>query len=106
MPRGFQPGDENAGRPKGSSNKEAKAIREKFAQLLENKLPEVEAWLDEIREADPSKGFELMLKMMEYVMPKLKAVENSFSSEDGVQSIKIEVVKSKDESEHKDINTI
>ncbi len=102
MPKGFVAGDPNAGRPKGASNKEAKVIREKFAQLLENKMPEVEAWLDEIREADPSKGFELMLKMMEYVMPKLKAVENSFSTEDGIQSIKIEVVKNNDESAHKD----
>jgi|688.fasta_scaffold15543_12 hypothetical protein len=94
MSKGFQAGDPNAGRPKGTQNKEAKIIREKFAQLLENKMPEVEEWLDEIREADPAKGFELMLKMMEYIMPKLKAVETTFNTEEGVSSIKIEVVKS------------
>ena len=104
--KGFQAGDPNAGRPKGTQNKEAKAIREAFAKLLENKMPDVENWLDDIKENDPVKAFELMLKMSEYILPKLKAIENSFSTEDGVQSIKIEVVKAKDESEHKDINTI
>jgi hypothetical protein len=94
MPKGFQPGDENAGRPKGTQNKEAKQIREAFAKLLENKMPEVEGWLEEIRENDPSKAFELMLKMSEYILPKLKAVETTFNTEEGVSSIKIEVVKS------------
>ena len=100
MAKGFQPGDENAGRPKGTQNKEAKAIREKFAQLLENKMPDVEEWLNEIKENDPVKAFELMLKMSEYILPKLKAVETTFNTEDGVQSIKIEVVKSNDDVPH------
>lgn len=94
MAKGFQVGDENAGRPKGTQNKEAKAIREKFAQLLENKMPDVEEWLEEIKENDPVKAFELMLKMSEYILPKLKAVETTFNTEEGVSSIKIEVVKS------------
>jgi hypothetical protein len=94
MAKGFQPGDENAGRPKGTQNKEAKQIREAFAKLLENKMPEVEEWLEDIKENDPVKAFELMLKMSEYILPKLKAVETTFNTEEGVSSIKIEVVKS------------
>jgi len=94
MAKGFQPGDENVGRPKGTQNKEAKQIREAFAKLLENKMPEVEEWLEDIKENDPVKAFELMLKMSEYILPKLKAVETTFNTEEGVSSIKIEVVKS------------
>ena len=100
MPKGFQVGDENAGRPKGTQNKEAKAIREAFSKLLENKMPEVETWIDEVREHDPAKAMELILKMSEYILPKLKAVETTFNTEDGVQSIKIEVVKSNDDTPH------
>jgi hypothetical protein len=32
--------------------------------------------------------------MSEYILPKLKAVETTFNTEEGVSSIKIEVVKS------------
>lgn len=94
--KGFQPGDENAGRPKGVQNKEAKAIREAFAKLLEGKMGDVEEWLNEIKENDPVRAFELMLKMTDFILPKLKAVETTFNTEDGVKSIKIEVVKSDD----------
>jgi hypothetical protein len=96
MAKGFQPGDENAGRPKGAQNKEAKAIREAFAKFIDGKLPEVADWLEEIRENDPVKAFELMLKMSEYVLPKLKAVETTFNTEEGISSIKIEVIKNND----------
>jgi hypothetical protein len=43
---------------------------------------------------------ELILKMSEYILPKLKAIETTFNTEDGVQSIKIEVVKSNDDVPH------
>jgi hypothetical protein len=93
MAKGFQIGDENAGRPKGTQNKEAKAIREAFAKLLEGKMEDVEGWLDEIRENDPAKAFDLMLKMTDFILPKLKAVETTINTEEGISSIKIEVVK-------------
>jgi len=50
--------------------------------LIEGNLINIEKWLDEIAEKDPAKALDFMLKLSEYIVPKLKAVELTASSND------------------------
>ena len=63
------------GRPSGAKDKTNSEIREAFQNLVEGNLTNIEKWLKEIAEKDPAKAFDFMLKLSEYIVPKLKAVE-------------------------------
>ncbi len=93
MPRGGRrPG---AGRPKGSPNKLTADARKLFQALLERKGPEIEQMIEdtwrviEIEKqlpdgqtvvgrlnADPGKAADLVLKLAEFVVPKLGRQEH------------------------------
>ena len=82
------------GRPKGSKNKVPTEIRAIFQQLLEKKLPDLEAMIEETRfgieiektmpdgqtvvgrlNADPGKAVDLLMKAAEFCAPKLQRME-------------------------------
>ncbi len=63
------------GRPSGAKDKTNKEIREAYQELVEGNLSNIKKWLDEIAEKDPAKALDFMLKLSEYIVPKLKAVE-------------------------------
>lgn len=63
------------GRPKGSRNKTTEEIRALYQQLVEDKLPEMSGWLNQVAEKDPEKALELALKLSEYFIPKLQRTE-------------------------------
>ena len=65
----------NAGRPKGIPNKDTKVIRDAFQLLIENNIDKLDTWLGKIARADPSKAFDIILKLGEYVTPKLSRTE-------------------------------
>lgn len=69
-----------AGRPKGTKDKSTKEIRERFNDLLENNLPNIEKWLTSTAEKDPAKALDLLLKLSEFVVPKLKAADLNLNS--------------------------
>ena len=74
----FTPGDPNInrnGRPKGSGNKVTTEIREQFANILENKLPEMQEWLERVAETDPAKAMDLAMKLSERFVPQLSRQE-------------------------------
>ena len=79
----FKPGQSGNpnGRPKGSKDKITEEIREQFANLLENKLPEFEEWLTRVAETDPAKAMELAIKISERFVPKL--TQNQVTGADG-----------------------
>lgn len=64
-----------AGRPKGSLNKSTSQVREAYQMLTEANLENMTNWLQEIAAENPKEAFELMLKMSEYVLPKLARTE-------------------------------
>ena len=66
---------EGAGRTKGVSNKVTTETREAFKKLVEANTPEFQSWLDRIAESNPSKAFELVTNLAEYVLPKLSRTE-------------------------------
>lgn len=68
------------GRPKGSQNKSTKDIRELFNTLLESNLTQIQK---DITELSPKDRINVMLKISEFVIPKLRSVEmdSKFSDE-------------------------
>lgn len=75
----FKSGDEwngnAAGRPVGSKNKQTQAIRQAYQELVEGNLENLNIWLATVAEKDPKEAFEMMIKLSEYVIPKLARTE-------------------------------
>jgi len=69
-----QSGNPN-GRPKGANNLSTRKIKEAYHMLLENNLDNMSIWLGKIAEKDPAKASELMLRLSEYILPKLARTE-------------------------------
>ena len=74
----FEKGDPRInrdGRPKGSKNKITEEIREQFSNILENKLPEMQEWLERTAETDPAKALDLAMRLSERFVPMLSRQE-------------------------------
>jgi len=76
-----QSGNPN-GRPKGSPNKETAEIREAFQLLVESKMDDLSEWLNQVAKDNPAKALELVLKLSEYILPKLNRTELTAGDED------------------------
>ena len=63
------------GRPVGSKNKVTQKIREAYQQLTEDNLDNMTIWLAQIAAEDPKMAMEMMIKLSEYVIPKLARQE-------------------------------
>ena len=82
---------DNAGRPKGTPNKITADNREVFNTLLQNNAKNMQGMLDRIAEDNPAKAMELLLKVSEYVIPKLRSAE--IKQDAGfINSIQIEII--------------
>lgn len=74
----FKGGEENInrnGRPKGSKNKATKHIREAYQKLTEDNLDNMSLWLAQIASEDPAKAMDTMIRLSEYILPKLARTE-------------------------------
>ena len=96
----FTPGNNlSQGRPKGAVNKENQIIKEAITAIVEGAIPDLVTVLAEMRETNPVKYTENLLKLMEYTVPKLRSVDSNVSIDpESLGSIKIEVItKNKNE---------
>lgn len=73
----FKPGESGNpnGRPKGSKNKQTAAIRDAYQRLTESNLENMTQWINQVAADNPKEAFELMIKLSEYVIPKLARTE-------------------------------
>ena len=72
----FQKGGQGGpGRPPGAPNKSTKEIRQAYQNLVEMNLDNMTMWLQEVAMVDPEKAMDLMLKLSEYIIPKLARQE-------------------------------
>ena len=71
MAKGLKTG----GRETGTCNIVTKEIRETFQSLIEQNLPELQNWITSTGQKDPAKAVELVLKLTEFCLPKLKTIE-------------------------------
>lgn len=60
---------------KGRQNKTTAEIKEAFQKLIVGNLDNLDAWIKEIAQNDPAKAFDLILKISDYVVPKLTRQE-------------------------------
>lgn len=70
-----------AGRPPGKAKQSD--IKQAYQNLIEDNLPKVENWLNNVAKDNPAKALEFVLKLSEFVIPRMKATEpiNDFNSE-------------------------
>ena len=71
----FQKGNQLAGSRKGVPNKTTAEIRNAFQMLVEDNLDNMKVWLSDVAQEDPEKALEIILKMSEYIVPKLSRTE-------------------------------
>jgi hypothetical protein len=90
---GFESGNKlSNGRPKGSPNKFTDKVRANLSKLTDQKLCDLQDALEEVRSDSPAKYVELYLKMLEYTMPKLRAIDTKIDAGEGtISKITIEV---------------
>ena len=74
------------GRQKGTPNKATARLREAFTGLLEGNISRVQELFDKVAEKNPQKALELMLKLSEFVLPKLRAIEVNNEPEEAIHT--------------------
>jgi LytS/YehU family sensor histidine kinase len=73
---GFKEGQEKkGGRAKGTPNKSTAEIRDAYQKLVESNLTNMTEWLTLVAAENPEKAMDLMLKLSEYMIPKLARQE-------------------------------
>ena len=91
---GFRGGDENinrSGRTAGIPNKTTKQIREAYQKLTEDNLDRMSIWISQVASEDPAKAMDIMIKLSEYIIPKLARTEVTGSDgEDLFKNIKFQ----------------
>ena len=87
------PRAEGAGRKAGTPNKVNSEAREAITDLVCSNVSKLENWLNKVAEENPAKAFDLVIKMMEFVLPKQSRVEYREPEIDKKQPSKIVVEK-------------
>ena len=74
---GFKKGEVSnpKGRPKGKPNKTTAEIRDAYQKLVEDNLTNMTEWLVQVAAQNPERAMDLMLKLSEYMIPKLARQE-------------------------------
>lgn len=65
------------GRAKGTMNKVTADVRAAIAAFAEANVPKLQTWLDAVAEKDPARAAELLLRALEYHIPKVSRTEFS-----------------------------
>ncbi len=60
---------------KGVENKATGEIREAFKLLVEKQVPKLDAWVTEIAKKDPAKALGLIVKLSDFIIPRLSRIE-------------------------------
>ena len=106
----FKGGDHNinrAGRKPGTKNKTTKHIREAYQKLTEDNLDNMSIWISQIASEDPAKAMDTMIKLSEYILPKLARTElTGNDGNDLFKNIKFEFGPDVNDHEGRDIPDI
>jgi len=71
MAKGYKTG----GRSKGTPNAVTKEIRSVYKELLEKNLSNIDIWLQEVAKKNPDKALNFVIRLSEYVIPKLQSTQ-------------------------------
>lgn len=81
------------GRPKGSPNTDTSLVKEAYSQIINSNLENVNDWIEEVGRANPFQAIRVILKMSDYIIPKLSRV--SHIQEVKEMNVEIQIVKPK-----------
>ena len=104
---GFKSGKEwkgnKSGRPKGASNRSSEMQKINIQRMINEGLDYMKQDYHKIREEDPAKALNLLIKLLEFSVPRLKSVDMKLDAEVNakVEQIKVEVIQ-KDGTTNKD----
>jgi len=103
----FEKGNKLGGRKPGSVNRSTEMAKLTLARLANTGLNNITEDLEKIRKKDPAQAAQIYLKLLEFVVPKLKSVEMKVDAEVNhkVEQIKVEIVQKEieiDATEYKD----
>ena len=85
-----QSGNPN-GRPKGSPNNDTSLVKEAYIQIINSNLENVNDWVEEVGRTNPLQAIKLILKMSDYVLPKLSRVRHIQEVKE--MNVEIQIVK-------------
>jgi hypothetical protein len=78
MAKGRKPGGpKTGGRTKGTPNKATAGARQAIAALVEGNIDRIEGWLARTAIKDPARASDLMIRLLEFHVPKLARSEIS-----------------------------
>ena len=60
---------------KGTPNKSTTEIRQAFQTLISSTIEDFESWIDEVAKEDPAKAFDIIIKLSDFILPKLQRTE-------------------------------
>lgn len=67
-------GRKTGGRKKGTPNKVSLEIREKIQEIIYDEMENISSALESVRESNPSMYLNIVVKLLNYVLPKKKDV--------------------------------
>lgn len=91
----FQKGNKlGTGRPQGKMNRSTEQAKLTLARLANKGLDNITEDIDKIREQNPIKAAEIYIKLLEYVVPRLKSVDMKVDADitAKVEKIKVDVI--------------
>jgi len=100
----FEKGNKmSSGRPRGAINRSTEMAKLSIARLANKGLDNISQDIEKIRKENPVKAAEIYLKLLEYIVPKMKSVDMKIDAEISakVEGIKVEVIQ-KDGTANKD----
>ena len=96
-----------AGKPKGAQNKVAEEIKQAFAQLLQNNVPQLEEWIARVGERDPAKALEIYTKLSERFVPQLSRQEvTGADGKDLFQSVTFNFITADDDTDTEQLSAL
>jgi hypothetical protein len=86
------------GRPKGKLNRSTEQAKLTLARLANKGLDNITEDIEEIRKTNPIEAARLYIKILEYVVPKLKAMDVNIEGEikQQIEKITVEIKSNKD----------
>jgi hypothetical protein len=103
----FQKGNKlGTGRPAGKLNRSTEQAKLTLARLANKGLDTISEDIDNIRKTNPVKAAEIYIKLLEYVVPRLKAIDMKVEGEitNKIEKITIEIKEPKQHGNNKDNN--
>ena len=103
----FKKGDKNInrkGRPKGSTNRSSEMMKVNVARAANLGLDYLKEDYERLRKEDPRGALNLLMKLLEYNIPKLKSVDMNVEAEVNakIEEIVVNINRSGSKDENRD----